>query len=96
MNTLTILFILLVVLVPSFVLACDDIEYAELKDMNKEQMKEVYCKNTETFNLSLKSYDYSLNKAGEPKLDACIDLLIKIEGIYKNKFNEELTKEICH
>lgn len=89
--------ILLMVLIPSFVYAikCDDMEYAELKDMDKEQLQNVFCQTRYTFMANKKLAASGYNDKASRDNDACLALLKKIENAYFSKFKEKINEEIC-
>jgi hypothetical protein len=87
---ISLLFVLCLV-TPRFAqgIPCDKIELAELEDMDKETLKMTYCnlKSRSDANQEvIRTFeDFSFMEDAQ----FCIDEMLKVERVYKNRFAEE-------
>jgi hypothetical protein len=84
-----IVLLVAILIFPSFVYAlCDNMEYAQIKDMGKEEMEKTYCSNWDNrFNLMRMGVSLL-----SPPQERCEETLKKIETAYKSKFKKDLNK----
>jgi hypothetical protein len=87
------LLLLIMLLVPCGAWAenCLNIEYAELKDMEKVDLQKEYCKNKFIWIRLLGDLGPNSDKA----LAFCESQQERISRVYKNRFNEQLSSSMC-
>lgn len=87
LKALTIL-LLLCPATQCFAIQCEKLDYAELKDMDKEGLKATFCRYERSTRLNqdtiTQSQDFSLMKDAE----VCLDEQIRVSNLYKSKFGE--------
>jgi hypothetical protein len=85
-----------IALMPVFLYAvsCDQMEYAQIKDMDKEEIRQLFCTNAKIFEANLRIIAGGNIRASRDK-DDCVSLLRKIETAYKSKFKEEINVKMC-
>jgi hypothetical protein len=77
--------------------ACLPLEYAELKDMTKEELTKTYCRVSDAQSAQTK-YDMDMIRAGsrgnERDSAACWDVYMKVSRIYQKRF-ADLADVVC-
>lgn len=81
---ITVLVFMSPVLTHAFVVRCDQMEYAEIKDMDRDQMKSAFCKQQNTGRLLMQM------RRPNREIDECSNILEKIINAYKSKFGEDI------
>jgi hypothetical protein len=75
---------------------CEQMEYAELKDMSQKEMTEIYCKQNKELIRAIKYNTATLNNGIKPNWNMeneqtqCEEVTHKIERIYKKRFPESV------
>ena len=83
---------LIIFLIPVFAYAeqCADIEYAELKDMNRESFDQEYCKVTLLYESNINYWTESeFSKVAERDMKSCEILSDKMKRVYQARFKDD-------
>jgi len=86
-----ILFVLIVLLIPVFTYAepCQDIEYAELKDMSQVSFGKKLCNVLEEIKEKQNIWKKENTVRAWQDMDSCYDLSKKMERVYRERFKNE-------
>ena len=89
---LVVVCLLVVSLIPALTFAqklCHEYEYAELKDMDKEEFTKEYCALLEAGKLTFKLTLGDRSRAAQEASNTCTETLFKMIRVYKRKFKPE-------
>ena len=78
----------IILFIPLFAYAeqCIDIEYGELKDMNRESFDKEYCRITLMFESNFDDVSKLDTKKAWKDMESCTNLIDKMERVYKERF----------
>lgn len=93
MKKILCLFIILLIPVFAYAEQCQNIEYAELKDMSRESFDKEYCKATLIEESNINYLFSTASNRAQKDVDFCTNLTDKMKRIYESRF--KATPKIC-
>lgn len=94
---MVVLFLAVIFSIPVYA-GCNEFEYAELMDMDKDLLIKEYCEVRAKTKMYAEASMFSGNRKAAADSDSCYNTMVKMDRVYIKKFkpeNQEELKGLC-